>query len=74
MNTKNQAIISFAPDGTALCRYTNLGGWKSTAPPISNSTTPISGVMVKDRKRKVRFFSRSRIACQQWEHQNLEPR
>ena len=71
--------ISFKPDGTAQCLWTEalplheLGRLeisRATNIEFNNSTQEWE---VKDQKGKVRFFSRSRSACLEWEEQNLQP-
>jgi hypothetical protein len=74
-----ETVITFEPDGTARCL------WIEALPLHEIGRLEIHGAsnidfdnarqqwLVKDRKRKVRFFSRSRIACQEWEQQNLQP-
>ena len=71
--------ITFAPDGTARCLWTEavplheLGHLDiQRASTIEfNSTT--QHWEVKDLKGRIRFFSRSRSACLEWEQQNLQP-
>jgi hypothetical protein len=73
MNT----IISFHPDGTALCLWTEvvplheLGRLeinRATNVEFNNATQHWE---VKDRRGKVRFLARSRSACLEWELSNL---
>jgi hypothetical protein len=75
MNTQ----ISFNPDGTAHCLWTEalplhelgrLEITRATNIEFNNSTQHWE---VKDRKDKVRFLARSRSECLEWEQQNLQP-
>jgi hypothetical protein len=75
MNT----TISFNPDGTAQCLWIDaaplhelgrLEITRATNIEFNNSTQQWE---VKDMKGKVRFFSRSRSACLEWEQENLQP-
>ena len=71
--------ISFNTNGTAQCLWTEalplheLGRLEITrATNIEfNNTTQQWAVI--DRKGKVRFIARSRAACLEWEHENLQP-
>jgi hypothetical protein len=71
----NTTEISFNTDGTAHCLWTEavplhelgrLEIHRATNIEFNNSAQQWE---VKDRKDKVRFFSRSRSACLEWEHQ-----
>ena len=70
--------ISFKPDGTAHCLWTEalplheLGHLEITR--ASNIEFNIGAQQweVKDLKGKVRFFARFRSACLEWEQQNLQ--
>ena len=75
MNTQ----ISFKPDGTVQCLWTEavplheLGRLeinRATNIEFNNTTQHWE---VKDRRGEVRFFARSRSACLEWEQQNLQP-
>ena len=75
----NTHTISFNPDGTALCLWTEavplhelgrLEIHRATNIEFNNTTQQWE---VKDRKAKVRFFAKSRSACLEWEQQNLQP-
>ena len=75
----NTSIISFHPDGTAQCLWTEalplhelgrLEIHRATNIEFNNATQHWE---VKDRKGKVRFISRSRSACLEWEQQYLQP-
>ena len=74
-----QHIITFTHDGTALCLWMEavplheLGRLEIHRANHINYDNSRQHWTVKDRKGKVRFFSRSRIACQEWEQQNLQP-
>ena len=70
--------ISFKPDGTAQCLWTEvlplheLGRLeisRATNIEFNNTTQKWE---VKDRGGKVRFFSKSRSACLEWEQENLQ--
>jgi len=74
MNT----TIQFNSDGTALCLWTEavplhelgrLEITRATNIEFNNSTQQWE---VKDRRGRVRFFARSRVACLKWEQENLE--
>jgi hypothetical protein len=71
--------ISFKPDGTAQCLWTDaivlhelgrLEIHRTTNIEFNNTTQHWE---VKNRKGKVRFIARSRAACLNWEHENLQP-
>ena len=71
--------ITFNPDGTALCLWTEavplhelgrLEIHRATNIEFNNGTQQWE---VKDLKGKVEFFARSRSACLEWEQQNLQP-
>ena len=71
--------ISFEPDGTAQCLWTDvlplhelgrLEVHRATNIEFNNNTQHWE---VKDRKGKARFFAWSRSACLEWEQQNLQP-
>jgi hypothetical protein len=71
--------ITFKPDGTAHCLWTealplhelgHLEIHRASTIEFNNSTQHWE---VKDRKGRVRFISRSRAACLEWEQQNLQP-
>ncbi len=71
--------ISFTPDGTAHCLWTEavplheigrLEIHRATNIDFNNNTQHWE---VKDRRSKVRFFSKSRSVCLEWELQNLQP-
>jgi hypothetical protein len=77
-NTMN-TTISFNPDGTALCLWTEavplhelgrLEIHRATNIEFNNATQKWE---VRDQKGEVRFFSKSRSACLEWEQQNLQP-
>lgn len=75
----NTHTIAFASDGMARCLWTEalplheigrLEIQRATNIEFNNATQKWE---VKDRKGKVRYFARSRSACLEWEHQNLQP-
>ena len=75
----NTHTIAFTPDGMARCLWTEalplheigrLEIIRATNIEFNNATQHWE---VKDRKGKVRYFARSRSACLEWEHQNLQP-
>ena len=72
-------IVSFHPDGTAQCLWTEvlplheLGQHevrRATNFDFNNTTQQWE---VFDRKGKVRFFAKSRCAWLKWEQQKLQP-
>lgn len=75
MNT----TISFYPDGTAQCLWTEalplheigrLEIHRATNLEFNNTTQQQE---LKDRRGRVRFIAKSRSACLEWEQQNLQP-
>lgn len=70
--------ISFKPDGTAQCLWTEalplheIGRLEITRATNIEFNNATQYWEVKDRKGKVRFFARSRSACLEWEEQNLQ--
>jgi hypothetical protein len=75
----NDHIITFAPNGTARCLWTEsvplhelgrLEIHRATNIEFNNATQHWE---VKDQKGGVRFFARSRFTCLEWERQNLQP-
>lgn len=75
----NPHIISFHPDGTAQCLWTEalplhelgrLEIHRATKIEFNNATQKWE---VKDQKGRVRFIARSRSACLEWEQMNLQP-
>jgi hypothetical protein len=71
--------ITFTPDGTAQCLWTEvlplhelgrLEIQRATNIGFNNVTQHWE---VKDQKGRVRFISRSRSVCQEWEQINLQP-
>ncbi len=73
MNT----TISFTPDGTAHCLWTDaislheLGRLEITRASHIEFNHADQKWEVRDRKGRVRFIARSRAACLEWEHDNL---
>jgi hypothetical protein len=74
-----QHTITFSPDGTARCLWTEavplhelgrLEIQRATNVEFNNTTQLWE---IKDRKGKVRFFAKARSACLDWEQQNLQP-
>jgi hypothetical protein len=71
--------ISFTPEGTAQCLWTEalplheLGRLQVTRASNIEFNNSTQQWEVIDRKGKVRFFAKSRTACLEWEHQNLQP-
>ncbi len=72
--------IQFNPDGSAHCLWTDaislhdLGRLEITRASHIEFNNTTQQWEVIDRKGRVRFFARSRAACLQWEHQNLQPK
>jgi hypothetical protein len=71
--------ISFAPEGTAECLWTEalplpavgqLEITRTSNVKFNNSTQHWEA---KDRRGTVRFIAESRSACLEWEQQNLQP-
>ena len=71
--------ISFSPDGTAHCLWTDaislhdlgrLEIHRATNIEFNNADQKWE---VIDRKGRVRFIAKSRSACLEWEHENLQP-
>ena len=71
--------ISFRPDGTALCLWTEalplheLGRLEITRASTIEFNHATQPWEVIDRKGRVRFIARSRAACLEWEQENLQP-
>ena len=71
--------ISFTPEGTAQCLWTEalplheLGRLQVTRASNVEFENAAQQWEVIDRKGHVRFFSKSRSACLEWEQQNLQP-
>ena len=71
--------ISFNNDGTAQCLWTEalplheLGRLEVTRASNLEFNNHTQHWEVKDRRGKVRFIAKSRSACLEWEHQNLQP-
>lgn len=70
--------ISFNPDGTARCLWTEslplheLGQLEITRASNIEFNNGAQHWEVKDRRGKVRFIAKSRAACLEWEHKNLQ--
>jgi hypothetical protein len=75
MNT----TISFHPDGTALCLWTEavplheLGRLEITRASNIDFNNTDQKWEVIDRKGRVRFVAKSRSACLEWDQKNLQP-
>jgi hypothetical protein len=75
MNTQ----ISFQPDGTAQCLWTEalplheLGQLEVTRASNLEFNNITQQWEVKDRRGRVRFIANSRSACLEWEQQDLQP-
>ena len=73
-----QTAITFAPDGTAHCLWTEavplheLGRLEIRRASNIEFNNTTQQWEIKDRKGKVRFFAKSRSACLEWEHENLQ--
>jgi hypothetical protein len=71
--------ISFNPDGTAQCLWTDalplheLGRLEITRASNIEFNNADQKWEVIDRKGKVRFISRFRSCCLEWKQQNLQP-
>ena len=71
--------ISFQPDGTATCLWTEalplheLGRLEVSRASNLEFNNQTQHWEVKDWRRKTRFIAKSRSACLEWEHQNLQP-
>ena len=75
MNT----TISFNPDGTAHCLWTDaislhdLGRLEITRASNIEFNNAAQKWEVRDRKGRVRFIAKSRSACLEWEQKDLQP-
>jgi hypothetical protein len=71
--------ISFTPDGIAHCLWTDaislheLGRLEITRASNIDFNNSDQQWEVQDRKGRIRFFSKSRSDCLEWEQQNLQP-
>ena len=71
--------ISFKPDGTAHCLWTEafplheLGRLEITRASNIEFNNATQHWEVMDRRGKVRFIAKSRSACLEWEQTNLQP-
>jgi hypothetical protein len=74
----NPHIISFHPNGTAVCLWTEalplheLGRLEITRASHIEFNNNTQQWEVIDRKGRVRFFFKSRSACLEWDEQNLQ--
>ena len=70
--------ISFTPDGTAQCLWTEalplyeIGSLQVTRASNIEFNNQTQQWEVKDRRGKLRFIARSRSACLEWEQINLQ--
>jgi len=70
--------IQFNPDGTAICLWTEalplheLGRLEITRASNIEFNNTTQHWEVIDSRGRMRFFARSRSACLEWEHQNLQ--
>ena len=75
----NTHTISFNPDGTSLCLWTEavplheLGRLEITRATNIEFNNADQKWEVIDWKGRVRFFAKSRAACLEWEQRNLQP-
>ena len=75
MNTQ----ISFKPNGTAQCLWTEavplheLGRLEIHRTSNIEFNNAYQKLEVIDRNGRVRFIAKSRSACLEWEQQNLQP-
>jgi len=71
--------ISFRPDGTAQCLWTEalplheLGRLEVTRASSIEFNNAAQHWEVKDRKGRIRFIAKSRPACLEWEQTNPQP-
>lgn len=71
--------ITFGLDGTARCLWTEavplqeIGRLEITRATNIEFNNAMQQWEVKDRNQKVRYFSKSRSACLDWEQRNLQP-
>ena len=79
INTNMTTQILFQPDGSAQCFWTEalplhelgrLEIQRASNIEFNNTTQQWE---VKDRRGHMRFFSKSRSACLEWEQQDLQP-
>jgi hypothetical protein len=73
----NTHIISFKNDGSAHCLWTEalplheIGKLKITRASTIEFNNTNQRWEVKDGKKKIRFFAKSRALCLAWEHQQF---
>ena len=71
--------ISFTTEGTAHCLWTEalplheLGRLEITRASNIEFNNSTQQWEVKDRRGRIRFIAKSRVACLEWEQQNLQP-
>ena len=74
-----EIVITFSPDGTAQCLWTEAVPLHELGRLAIRRATNIEfndseqQWQVKDLKGRLRFFSKFRSACLEWERLNLEP-
>jgi hypothetical protein len=79
LTTNMNTQISFNPNGTAQCLWTEVFPLHELGRPEIHRATniefnnTIQHWEVKDRRGKVTFIAKSRSACLKWEQQNLQP-
>ncbi len=75
----NNHTITFKPDGTARCLWTEavplheLGRLEITRATNIDFNNATQQWEVIDTNGRVRFFARSRAACLGWEQHNMQP-
>ena len=73
----NTVVLTVDPSGQALCLYSelidlqSLGSLEVTRATTIEFNNQTQRWEVKDPRGTVLYFSRSRIACLAWEHQDL---
>lgn len=75
----NESVITFDTDGTAQCLWTEavplheIGKLEITRASNIEFNNTSQQWEVIDRKGKIRFFSKFRTECLQWEQKNVQP-
>ncbi len=78
MQTPRTEIITFAPDGTARCLWTEavplheLGRLEIQRATQIEFNTEAQHWEVRDRNGSVRFCAATRSSCLEWERHNLQ--
>ena len=73
----NTVVLTFAPSGQGSCLYSELidlhsiGSLEVTRATTIEFNNETQFWEVKDTRGIVLYFSRSRVACLAWEHQDL---